>query len=296
MISHIIHPPSPRQTNPPSTQRARKVQQKKEIKAKRKLQTKLTITPPNSATTHTDLLLRARAQHIPSTSLPAASILTAIGATGLSLYNFGQTISLPLFTPTWRPTSFYDKIGENSRLGLHSLLLLDIKVKEPDWDALIRGKTRLARVDDHDHNDGNDNRNTKPKAIFMTAAQAIQQLLSVEEERREGWCSGDKLAVVAARVGSGSASTNSPANAARSEQFVCGTLSRLRNVDIGPPLHSLVLVGRRTHELEREMLRGWVVDVDNDDDGGVGTGRAGDAVGEFDRIWARDYATTTTTT
>ena len=117
----------------------------------------------------------------------------------------------------------------------------------------------------------------------MTAAQAIQQLLSVEEERREGWCHGDKLVVAAARVGAGSTggtgsteSTGSTERDGKAERFVCGTLSSLQDVDVGPPLHSLVLIGRRTHALEREMLREWVV---------------GGAEDEFERIWSRDYST-----
>jgi len=37
--------------------------------------------------------------------------------------------------------SFYDKIAANRKLGLHTLCLLDIKVKEPNLEALCRGKT-----------------------------------------------------------------------------------------------------------------------------------------------------------
>ena len=45
------------------------------------------------------------------------------------------------FTETWRPDSFYDRIAANRRAGLHTLCLLDIKVKEPSLEALARGKT-----------------------------------------------------------------------------------------------------------------------------------------------------------
>lgn len=38
-----------------------------------------------------------------------ASIMNAIGVTGLQLYNFGQTVSIVFWTDTWRPDSFYDK-------------------------------------------------------------------------------------------------------------------------------------------------------------------------------------------
>ena len=58
-----------------------------------------------------------------------ASIMNAIAACGLSLYRFGETVSVPLFTEKWRPYSFYEKINKNYTNGLHTLLLLDIKVK-----------------------------------------------------------------------------------------------------------------------------------------------------------------------
>ncbi len=52
-----------------------------------------------------------------------------------------QAVSIVFFTETWRPDSFYDRIAANRRAGLHTLCLLDIKVKEPSLEALARGKT-----------------------------------------------------------------------------------------------------------------------------------------------------------
>jgi diphthine synthase len=76
------------------------------------------------------MLLRARALNIPTRVIHNASIMNAVGACGLQLYNFGQTVSLVFFTDTWKPDSFYDRVKENADLGCHTLLLLDIKVKE----------------------------------------------------------------------------------------------------------------------------------------------------------------------
>ena len=64
--------------------------------------------------------------------------MNAAGACGLQLYNFGQTVSLVFFTDTWRPDSFYDRIQENAGLGMHTLLLLDIKVKEQSEENMAR--------------------------------------------------------------------------------------------------------------------------------------------------------------
>ncbi len=46
--------------------------------------------PPASATTHTDLQLRAREQGIPVRVIHNASVMNAVGAAGLSLYRFGE--------------------------------------------------------------------------------------------------------------------------------------------------------------------------------------------------------------
>ena len=91
-----------------------------------------------SATTHTDLILRARSLNIPTQIIHNASIMNAIGACGLQLYNFGQAVSLVFFTETWKPDSFYDRIKENVNLGMHTLVLLDIKVKEQTEENLIK--------------------------------------------------------------------------------------------------------------------------------------------------------------
>ena len=81
----------------------------------------------------------------------------------------------------------------------------------------------------------------------MTVAQCASQMIEIEEQRGEGVCARDRLAVGAARVGSSE------------QKMVCGTLEELMEVDMGPPLHSLVLVGRRAHELEKEYVKEWAV-------------------------------------
>ena len=64
--------------------------------------------------------------------------MNAVGACGLQLYNFGQTVSLVFFTNSWKPDSFYDRIAENAATGMHTLVLLDIKVKEQREENLAR--------------------------------------------------------------------------------------------------------------------------------------------------------------
>lgn len=187
-------------------------------------------------------MLRARELKVPTQTIPNASILSAIGSTGLQLYNFGQTVSMVFFTETWKPSSFYDRVKENRQIGLHTLVLLDIKVKEQSLENLARGK----KIFD------------PPR--YMTVAQCASQMLETEEERQEGVYGPDSLAIGAGRVG------------AKDQKLVTGTLEQLREVDMGKPLHSLVLLGRRTHDLEREFIREFAMD---------------EAV--FDEVWRRDY-------
>lgn len=71
-------------------------------------------------------MLRARALGIQTIVIHNASIINAVSSCGLQLYNFGQVVSLPFFTETWKPSSFYPKIQENKNLGLHTLVLLGI--------------------------------------------------------------------------------------------------------------------------------------------------------------------------
>ena len=182
------------------------------------------------ATTHTDLVLRARELGVPVTSIPNASIMSAVGVTGLQLYNFGQTVSMVFFTDTWKPSSFYDRVRENRAIGLHTLVLLDIKVKEQSIDNLARGR-----------------RIFEPPR-YMTAAQCAQQMLETETERTEGVYGPDSLAVAVARVG------------APDQKIAAGTLQQLAHFDMGKPLQSLVLVGSRLHELEGQFLRAFAID------------------------------------
>ena len=60
-------------------------------------------TVPCSATTHSDLLLRAKEMNIEVGVVHNASIMNAISCCGLQLYRFGEAVSIPFFTDTWRP-------------------------------------------------------------------------------------------------------------------------------------------------------------------------------------------------
>jgi diphthine synthase len=81
---------------------------------------------PLAATTHVDLLLRAKKMKIKTRIIHAPSIFTAIAETGLQLYKFGKTASIAKWSQSFRPDSFYDIIKGNDEMEAHTLLLVDI--------------------------------------------------------------------------------------------------------------------------------------------------------------------------
>jgi diphthine synthase len=184
----------------------------------------LVVGDPFGATTHSDLLLRAKSEGISTEIIHNASIMNAIGCCGLQLYNFGQTISIPFFTADWQPDSFYNKLKINLANSFHTLCLLDIKVKEQTPQNLAK------------------NLKIYENPRYMTVNQAIEQLLLVEKKRGEKNYCDSTPAIGAARIGQST------------QKLVSGALSELLSVDFGPPLHSLVICAAGAmHELEWEM-------------------------------------------
>mmetsp|Transcript_31617 Transcript_31617/g.22899 ORF Transcript_31617/g.22899 Transcript_31617/m.22899 type:complete len:129 (+) Transcript_31617:46-432(+) len=100
----------------------------------------LVVGDPFCATTHADLFLRCKEMGVETNVIHNASIVSAMGCSGLVVYRFGEIVSIPFFTENWRPYSFYPRIKANIERGLHTLCLLDIKVKEPTLESLARGK------------------------------------------------------------------------------------------------------------------------------------------------------------
>eukprot|EP00126_Sphaerothecum_destruens_P005623 Sdes_comp18928_c1_seq2m9399 len=153
--------------------------------------------------------------------------MNAIGICGLQLYNFGQTVSIVFWTEDWKPDSFYDKIKQNQSLGLHTLCLLDIKVKEQSIANLMKGN------------------NIYEPPRFMTVNVALQQLLECEENRKENVLQPETICIGVARLGHDD------------QKIVSGTCQQLLKQDFGEPLHSLVISGGQLHYLELETLRGF---------------------------------------
>ncbi|GJN07864.1 hypothetical protein PR202_ga25732 [Eleusine coracana subsp. coracana] len=162
---------------------------------------------PFGATTHTDLVVRAKKMGVEVKVIHNASVMNAIG--------------------------------------------VYIRVKEPTFESLCRGGKKVYEP---------------PR--FMTVNTAISQLLEVEEAHGESgrilnlfsfnalWLifyndmfsayTKDTLCIGVARLGSDD------------QRIVAGPMEKLLDVDFGPPLHCLIIVGK-THPLEEEMIEFYMI-------------------------------------
>lgn len=130
----------------------------------------LTAGDPLTATTHTDLLLRARTEGVPIHVVHAPSIYSAApGLLGLQHYKFGRTTTLVRPERNWSPTSPFGAIAENHERGLHTLVLLDIKADE---------------------------------GYYMTANEGLAVLLDLATRTNNPWFGPTTQAGVVARAGS----------------------------------------------------------------------------------------------
>lgn len=101
----------------------------------------------------------------------------------MQVYRFGETVSLPFFTEKWRPYSFYDKIFLNRKNKLHTLVLLDIKVKERTVENILKNKKIYE----------------PPR--FMDCKVAVEQLLEAEDNLKQGAFDKNTRCFGVARVG-----------------------------------------------------------------------------------------------
>jgi len=123
---------------------------------------------PLIATTHSVLLSDAKDAGIETRVVHNASIVSAIGETGLHVYKFGATATVPFPEKTGGalPESVYDVIASNNASGLHTLLLLDITPEK-----------------------------------CMTSNEAMRTLLDMEEKRVEKIFTEETNVVVFVRAG-----------------------------------------------------------------------------------------------
>lgn len=128
----------------------------------------LVIGDPFSATTHVELYRLAKENNVAVNVINNASVLTAVGITGLQLYKFGRTTSIPFIEDHPNLETPYNVLKENKNTGLHTLFLLDLKPEEKK---------------------------------FMNIKEALEILEKIEERKNEGIITKDILTVGCARLG-----------------------------------------------------------------------------------------------
>ena len=85
---------------------------------------------PLAATTHFSLIDECKERDIKVEIIHSSSIFSAVGETGLSLYKFGGTTSIPIYSQNFHPESFFDVIEKNESCGYHTLVLLEVRNDE----------------------------------------------------------------------------------------------------------------------------------------------------------------------
>ena len=120
------------------------------------------------ATTHYELYMRAKKANIKVNLVHNSSIINAVAVTGLMLYSFGKTTSIPFPQPNYKPETAYDVIKQNLQNGFHTLVLLDLK---PEEDK------------------------------YMTVNEGLSILLGIEEKRKEKVFTEQTMVLGCARIG-----------------------------------------------------------------------------------------------
>jgi len=165
---------------------------------------------PLIATTHIDLRLRAEARGIKTRIVHGASIISAtIGLSGLQNYRFGRSVTLPFAEGRDLPETPYKVIAENKARNLHTLCFLDIKAEEKR---------------------------------YMTVKEALEQLLTLEEKKKQRAINLESLAVGIARAG------------AEDVTVKAEKVKNLMTFSFWGPPHVLIFPAGGLHFMEAEAL------------------------------------------
>lgn len=105
----------------------------------------LILGDPLIATTHTDLLLRAKKMNVETKVYSNVSIANHITKTGLQFYKFGKITSIPFFSDKFMPRTPYIVYIDNHKMGAHSLFLLDLN---PSNDVAYKGKEKFLKANE----------------------------------------------------------------------------------------------------------------------------------------------------
>ncbi|MCH8520182.1 MAG: diphthine synthase [Nanoarchaeota archaeon] len=180
------------------------------------------------ATTHTDLLLRAKEMNVQTKLYHNISIANLITKTGLQWYKFGKVTSIPFFNEKFMPRTPYLQLYDNMTIGAHSLFLLDLN---PSNDIAYKG---------HDK--------------YLPAHRALQFLLDISqimldneeiEEKEANIIDEQTPALICSRLGMDD------------EQIWYATIEKLIEKDSKKTLKEplCIIIPSEMHELEEEYIK-----------------------------------------
>jgi len=126
----------------------------------------LVIGDALSATTHISLLMQAKEEGVETQVMHNASILNVVSDTGLSLYKFGKTASIPFDNDNI--VAPYGILKDNLSINAHTLFLLDLMPSEK---------------------------------LFMSVNEAIDYLFRMENRKKLGIFSKETMVVACCGLG-----------------------------------------------------------------------------------------------
>jgi len=105
---------------------------------------------PLIATAHEALISEAKKMKIKTKIVHNSSIYSAISETGLHIYKFGPTVTIPFSEKIGKqlPKSIYDIISDNKKKGFHTLCLLDVVAEKKKYMGANEALSILLRMED----------------------------------------------------------------------------------------------------------------------------------------------------
>ncbi len=181
---------------------------------------------PLSATTHFEILAAARKKKIEANVIHAPSIFTAIAETGLSLYRFGKTASIPIPEKNFSPESFFDVLVENKKSYAHTLFLLDLKPDEKKFLKIDEAINILLNI----------NKKTQSETAVSDAPRRLHG------SGKENIFTEETVVVACARLGT------------ETSVIKLGKAKEISKVNFGEPPFCLVVPAKLNHK-EEEYLK-----------------------------------------
>jgi diphthine synthase len=115
-------------------------------KAKKGNTALLVVGDPLTATTHIEFLKACKENNVEYRVVHAGSIHSSVCETGLHVYKFGKSCSIPYPSEEYKPTSYFNVIRENYERKAHTLVFLDIRADENKYMTISEGLKLLLKI------------------------------------------------------------------------------------------------------------------------------------------------------